>query len=47
MHRTSSLIYRREESEQVDLGDFDINAILGEGSFGRVYHAELERDGQK
>ena len=47
MKRQSSLIFRQQSSEEVDLGDFDITAILGEGSFGRVYLAELEKNGQK
>ena len=48
MKRTSSLIFKKNESlGDVDLGDFDITAIIGEGSFGRVYFAELEKNGQK
>ena len=48
IRRQSSLIFEKNKSlGDVELGDFDITAILGEGSFGRVYFAELERNGQK
>ena len=47
LKRQSSLINKGSDQEEVDLGDFDITAVLGEGSFGRVYFAELDKNGTK
>lgn len=41
IRRTSTLIGRASEEEDITLGDFDLEAVLGEGTFGRVYLAHL------
>ena len=41
LQRTSTLIGRASASEEISLGDFDLEAVLGEGTFGRVYLAHL------
>ena len=41
LQRTSTLIGRAQSSEEISLGDFDLEAVLGEGTFGRVYLAHL------
>ena len=41
LQRTSTLIGRASDTEEVALGDFDLEAVLGEGTFGRVYLAHL------
>ena len=45
MKRQSSLVYRQDEDDTTGLGDFDIKAQLGQGTFGRVYLGELDRNG--
>ena len=41
LQRTSTLIGRASDTEEVALGDFDLEAVIGEGTFGRVYLANL------
>ena len=41
LKRTSTLIGKAANTEDVTLGDFDLEAVLGEGTFGRVYLAHL------
>ena len=55
MHNNSedeiSLPSNIEESDLIDgtvqLGDYDITAVLGQGTFGKVYLAELEGDARQ
>lgn len=47
MKGSSTLVFSKQGSEDdVALGDFEIHAVLGQGQFGRVYLAELERGGK-
>ena len=41
LSRGSTLIGRASDTEEITLGDFDLEAVLGEGTFGRVYLAHL------
>ena len=45
--RTSSCAGKKQQVADVALGDFDIKVQLGQGTFGRVYLAELPQTGKK
>ena len=41
LRRGGTLIGHAANTDDVTLGDFDLEAVLGEGTFGRVYLANL------
>ena len=41
LRRGGTLIGHAANTDDVTLGDFDLEAVLGEGTFGRVYLAHL------
>jgi serine/threonine protein kinase len=46
MDRGTMLAYVKKDGETVSLADFEIKGVIGRGTFGKVFLAELKRTKQ-